>query len=81
MKNFERKIKLKRFFELKKKDKPNENNSTSSGIPNIKPKSAWGPQKITTLNTFLETLNNEVDELFKHKQTLPRNISQHERTL
>ena len=30
--NFERKIKLKRFFELKNQDKTNENNSTSSDI-------------------------------------------------
>ena len=34
-KNFERKIKLKSFFELKKEDKPNKNNNTSSDIPNI----------------------------------------------
>ena len=37
IKNFERKIKLKSFFELKKQDKPNENNNMSSDILNIKP--------------------------------------------
>ena len=41
------------------------------------------PQKITTpLNTFIEALNNDVDELFKHKQALPlNNISQHEKNI
>ena len=34
------------------------------------------------MNTFIEALNNDVDELFKHKQTLPRNnISQHEKNI
>ena len=36
IKNFERKIKLKSFFELKKQDKPNESNM-SSDILNFKP--------------------------------------------
>ena len=49
IKNFERKIKLKSFFELKKQDKPNKNNNTSSDIPNIKAKSIWEPPpKIAT---------------------------------
>ena len=39
IKKFERKIKLKTFFELKNPNKLNENNSASSDIPNIKPKS------------------------------------------
>ena len=42
MKNFERKIKLKSFFELKNQSKLNAN-SVSSDIPNIKPKSTWEP--------------------------------------
>ena len=71
IKNFERKIKLKSFFELKKQDKPNKNNNTSSAIPNIKAKSTWEPPKnCHTINTFIEAPNNDVDELFKHKQTL-----------
>ena len=55
----------------------------SSDIPNIKPKSTLErPQKYHTINTFIEALNNDVDELFKHKQTLPRNnISQHEKNI
>ena len=66
---------------MKSKDKPNKNNSTSSDIPNIKPKSTWEtPKNDYTINTFIEALNNDVDELFKHKQTLPRNnISHHEK--
>ena len=82
IKSFEMKIKLKSFFELKKQNKPNKNNSASSDIPNMKPKSTWEPQKNhnTIINTFIEALNNDVDEFFKHKQTLPRkNISQHEK--
>ena len=68
---------MKSFFELKKQDKTNENNNTSSDIPNIKPKSTWEPRKNhRTIHTFIESLNKHVDELFKHKQTLPRkNIS------
>ena len=83
VKNFEKKIKLKSFFELKNQNKPNENNSTPSDIPNIKFKSTWEPPKNHhTINTFIEALNNDVDELFKHKQTLPRNnISQHEKNI
>ena len=39
-------------------------------------------KKHHTMNTFIEALNNDVDELFKHKQTLPRNnISQHEKNI
>ena len=66
---------------MKHQDKPNENNSTSSDIPNIKPKSTWEtPKNDYTINTFIEALNNDVDELFKHKQTLPHNnISHHEK--
>ena len=81
--NFERKIKLKSFFELKNQNKSNENNSTSPDIPNITPKSTWEPPKNHhNINTFIEALNNDVDELFKHKQTLPRNnISQHEKNI
>ena len=82
IKSFEMKIKLKSFFELKNQNKPNKNNSASSDIPNMKPKSTWEPQKNhnTIINTFIEALNNDVDEFFKHKQTLPRkNISQHEK--
>ena len=39
MKNFEKKTKLKSFFELKTQNKLNKNNSASSDILNIKPKS------------------------------------------
>lgn len=39
IRNFETKIELKSFFWLENQDKPNENNSTSSDIPNSKPKS------------------------------------------
>ena len=35
-----------------------------------------------TIHTFMEALSNDVDELFKHKQTLPRNnISQREKSI
>ena len=83
IKNFERKIKPKIFLELKNQHKPNENNSKSSDIPNIKPKPTWEPPKnYHTINTFIEALNNDVDELFEHRQTLPRNnISQHEKNI
>ena len=37
IKNFEREIRLKSFFELKNQEKPNGNHSTSSDNPNIKP--------------------------------------------
>ena len=68
IKNFERKINLKNFFELKNQDKPNKNNSMSLDIPNNKPKSTWEPPKNhETMNMFIEVLNNNVDELFKHK--------------
>ena len=44
---------------------------TPSDIPNIKPKSTWEPKKNHhTINSFIEALNNDVDEIFKHKQTL-----------
>ena len=39
IKSFEMKIKLKSFFELKNQNKTNKNNSASSDIPNMKPKS------------------------------------------
>ena len=57
--------------------------STPSDIPNTKPKSTWEPKKKHhTINSFIEALNNDVDEIFKHKQTLPRNnISQHEKNI
>ena len=74
IKNFERKIKLKSFFELKNQSKLNAN-SVSSGIPNIKPKSTWEPPKNHHINRFIEALNNDLDELFKHKQTLLHNNS------
>ena len=74
IKNFEKKIKLESFFELKIQDKPNEKNSTSLHISNIKPKSTWEPPKNhRIINTFIVALNNDVNELFKHKQTLIRN--------
>ena len=54
---------LKSFFELKKQDKPNENNNTSSDIPHIKPKSTSEPlENHHTINTSIEALNNDVDE-------------------
>ena len=83
IKNFERKIELKSFFELKNLNKLNKHNNVSSNIPNIKPKSTWEPPKNHhTINRFIEALNNDVDELFQQKQTLPRNnISQHERNV
>ena len=82
IKNFERKIKLKSFFELKNQSKLNAN-SVSSGIPNIKPKSTWEPPKNHhIINRFIEALNNDLDELFKHKQTLlHNNIAQHENNI
>ena len=55
----------------------------SSDISNIKPKSTWKPQKnYHTINTFIEALDDNIDELFKQKQTFPRNnISQHEKKI
>ena len=54
---------MKSFFELKKQDKPNENNNTSSDIPYIKPKSTSEPlENHHTINTSIEALNNDVDE-------------------
>ena len=54
IKNFERKIKLKSFFELKNQNKLNKNNSVSSDIPNIKPKSTQEPLKShQTINAFI----------------------------
>ena len=41
IKKFERKIRLKGFFELKNQEKSKENNSTSTDNPIIKPKSTW----------------------------------------
>ena len=66
---------------MKKQGKPDKNNNTSSDTPNIKLKSTWEPPKHHhTINTFIETLNNDVDELFKHKQNLLcNNISHHEK--
>ena len=80
---FERKIKLKSFFELINQDKPNNNNNMSSDIPNIKPKPTWEPKNNhCTINTFIQALNNDLDELFKHKQTLPcNNVSQHKNNI
>ena len=46
IKSFERKVKLIFFFGLKNQDKVNKRNSTSSHIPNIKPKSTWESQKL-----------------------------------
>ena len=68
---------------MKKQDKPDENNNTSSDIPNIKPKSTWEPpENHHTINTFMQTLSNDVDEIFKHKRTLLRNnISQREKSI
>ena len=55
----------------------------SSDIPNIKPKSTWEPKNShCTINTFIQALNNDLDELFKHKQTLPcNNVSQHKNNI
>ena len=54
---------LKGFFELKKQDKPNENNNMSSDIPYIKLKSTSKPPKNHhNINTSIEALNNDVDE-------------------
>ena len=68
--NFESKIKLfflnKKFFELKNQSKFNKNNNLSSDIPNIKSKSTWKlPKNYHTINTFVETRNNDIDELLK----------------
>ena len=64
-------------------NKPNENNSTSSDIPKIKPKENWVPQKNRyTINTFTEAVNNDVEKLFKHKLNLSRNnLSKHEKNI
>ena len=54
---------MKSFFELKKQDKPNENNNMSSDIPYIKLKSTSKPsENHHTINTSIEALNNDVDE-------------------
>ena len=68
---------------MKNKEKPNKNNSATSDISNIKPKSTLESiRSHNTINTFKEALNNNVDEFFKHKQTLPcNNISQHEKNV
>ena len=89
------KIKRKSFFELKKQDKPNENNSTSSdipisnlnqlnqpGTPPFPPPRPPSKKKSYTINTFIALLDNDVDELFKLKQTFPRsNILQHKKNV
>ena len=71
------------FFELKNINKVNGNNSTSSDVPKIKPKSVWEPQKYHhAIKTFIEALNIDVDKPVKHIQTLPRNnISQHKKNI
>ena len=68
---------------MKNQNKFNKNNNASSDIPNIKSKSTWKlPKNYHTINTFIEALNNDVDELLKQKQTLPsNNISQHEKKI
>ena len=65
---------------MKNPNKLNENNSASSDIPNIKTKSTWEhPKNHHTINKFIEAFNNDLDKLFKHKQTLSHNnVSQHE---
>ena len=68
---------------MKNQNKPNENNSTTSDIPKIKPKETWVPQKNRyTINTFTEAVNNNVEKLFKHKLNLSRNnLSKHEKNI
>ena len=61
-------IKLKFFFELKSQSKPNESNITSLDISNMEPRSTWELIKIhRTINTFIEALNSDEDELVKLK--------------
>ena len=63
-----------KVFELNIQGKPNKNSSTASDNPNIKPKSTWKHgQNHLIINTFLEPRNNDVNELFQHKQTLQSN--------
>ena len=49
----------------------------------MKPKSTCELQKNHhIIKTFIEARNNDVDELFEHKQTLvSNNISQHEKNI
>ena len=48
IKNFEREIKLKSFLESENQNKPNQNNNTSSDIPNINLNQPENLSKITT---------------------------------
>ena len=42
-KKLSKEIETEKFFELKNINKINENNSTSSDVPKIKPASVWEP--------------------------------------
>ena len=83
IKNFDRKIKLKAFFQLKERNKTDKNNITTLDMPSIKPKSNWEPQKNQyTVNTFIEVVDNDIEEILEHKQTLPQNnISKAEKAI
>ena len=43
IKKLSKEIETEKFFELKNINKINENNSTSSDVPKIKPASVWEP--------------------------------------
>ena len=43
IKKLSKEIETEKFFELKNINKLNENNSTSSDVPKIKPTSVWEP--------------------------------------
>ena len=68
----------KKHFSLKNQDNPNENNGLPLDVhPPAPPPPPPAPLKKKkndcTIQTFIEALNNDVDQLFKHNQTLQRN--------
>ena len=68
---------------LKEGNETNKNNNTTSDIPNIKPRSNWESQKDHhTINTFIEAVVNDIEEILEQNHTLPRNnISKAEKTI
>ena len=53
-----------------------------SDILNVKSKLNWEPQKNYTSNTYVEAVDNDMEEILEHKQTLQwNNISNADKTV
>ena len=78
LENFKRKIKLKAYFSTKESNHQNNHQNDNQDVSKptliLNSKSTWQPSKNHhTVETFIESLDNDIEKLITNKQKLPKN--------